>query len=254
MRRVEQRSGIPARSRPVPRRRRRRAATRRAARAISRIAATGSLDVVEVVPTVATTHIGRRPARDVGVERLSSASARIANAVVDRNLHDVLAPDAERDRALLDVRVGVFGDVDAQRRQIGAPRHPAFADLEAQRLARGGQRGEAADRRGVVDDAVNAAGSPSILAQPAAATTSSSSVAAGDVRHSIALTSSVAASASASTVDRRRADREIREESRMVPVRDPRHDQPLEIGENRVERLGLRRRAQRQRAVNSPGS
>ena len=45
----------------------------------------------------------------------------------------------------------------------------------------------------------------------------------------------------------RRRDREVGEEPRVVPVRDARHDEPLEVIEHRIERLGLGRRLVRNR-------
>jgi 5-carboxymethyl-2-hydroxymuconate isomerase len=86
---------------------------------IARIAAIGSLDVVVV---------------DRGGEGVGPHAERI----VDRDFDHVLAADAERDRAFLDVRMRVLGDVHAQRRQIGAAAHAALADIEVERLARRG--------------------------------------------------------------------------------------------------------------------
>ena len=207
-------------------------------RAISATARTGSIDVVDVVPTVAT--IATR-AHSVGTRRLDAGAQRVrahAKLVVAGDAHDVVASDAERDRRLLDVRVRLVRDVDAQRRQV-APGHAELADPEPERLARGGERGEARDRRGVVDDADPRRPERPAARRASASSTSSSSVAAGDVRQSIAFTSSVAANASASHGHRRRAGREIREEPRMVPVRRARHDDPLEIVEDALERFAL---------------
>ena len=112
---VEQVGETPGGSRPSRRRPHRRAARRRARSVTSAIAGTGSIDVVEVVPTVATTAIGRMPARDVVVDAARERIRPHPKGGVAGDAHDVLLPDAERDRGLLDVRMRVFGDVDAQR-------------------------------------------------------------------------------------------------------------------------------------------
>ena len=84
---------------------------------------------------------GRDVARQQRVERLGQHRKRL----VDRNAHDVFATDAERERGLLDVRMRVLGEVHSKRRQIRTSRHTTFPDSQIERLARGGQRGEAGD-------------------------------------------------------------------------------------------------------------
>ena len=210
--------------------------------------------MVDVVPTVATIANGRIPPLTSDSMQPRSASGRIAELVVARDAHDVGASDAERDRGLLDVRVRFVRDVDAQRAAGRRAGHAELADPEPERLARGGERGEAGDRGRVVDDAGPAVAEARAAGPASASSTSSSSVAAGDVRQSIALTSSVAANASAAHRHRRGAGREVREEARMVPVRRARHDHPLEVVEDALERLAApRARRSGSAATTSPG-
>ena len=67
--------------------------------------------------------------------------------------------------------------------------------------------------------------------------TSSNSVAAGDVRHSIALTSSVAASASARIATGAALVAKYAKKRGMVPVGRCRHDDALEVVEDALERI-----------------
>ena len=97
----------------------------------------------------------------------------------------------------------------------------------------------------------NPAGSPR-SPRSQSSTTSSSSVAAGEVRQSIALTLSAAAQELAEDAGRGAADREVGEEARVVPVGDAREDHALEVGEDAVERLGILRRRRRQGAPDVP--
>ncbi len=102
---------------PSPRRRHR--PRRRAARALSSqmsaIARTGSMLVVDVVPTVATTAIGRQPRRGPRRSRASSASGRMRNSRVRRDSPQRLVAEPEQDHGLVDRRVRVLGAVDAER-------------------------------------------------------------------------------------------------------------------------------------------
>ena len=61
--------------------------------------------------------------RDARIETFGQHSKRR----IARDAHDVLLPDPQRNRGLFDVRVRVFGNVDAQARKV-APAHPAFAN------------------------------------------------------------------------------------------------------------------------------
>ena len=89
----------------------------------SAIAGTGSMLVVDVVPTVATTARARRRRRGPAAIAASSRSARIRNVVVDGDLAQRLLAEAERDDRLVDRRVRLLGAVDARRvrRRCGRP-------------------------------------------------------------------------------------------------------------------------------------
>ena len=72
---------------------------------------TGSKAVVDVVPAVAHTKKGRRPAARSSAMAASSASGRMANAVVVGDDVQVVGADAGDAHALLDRRVGLRGRV-----------------------------------------------------------------------------------------------------------------------------------------------
>ena len=94
--------------------------------------------------------------------------------------------EAEQDHRLVDRRVRLLGAIDAHARRGRASGEPCARTVRQRRLARRGERVQRRDRRGVVDDAFERcrAGRSAARSQPSV--TSSSSVAAGDVRHSIA--------------------------------------------------------------------
>ena len=186
------------------------------------------------------------PVCEIVVERARQRFRLHAEIAVDRDPYHVLAPDAERDRGLLDVRVRLIGDVDAQHRQIGAAGHPAFANLESQRFARRGERRVTADRGRVVDDAVKRRRQPEHLAQPPQRDIFQLGRGRrGAPQHRVDV--ECGGERFGEDRHRRRADRKVRKEARMVPVRDARYDQALEIAEDRIERLRLVRRRRRER-------
>ncbi len=135
---------------------------------------------------------------------------------------------------------------DAQARQIEPARHPARADVEAERLARGGERGESADRRGVVDDSVEGVGQAEHPAQPAERDVFELGRGGrGAPEHRVDVERR--GERFGEDGHRRGTDREVREEPRVIPVRDPRHHVLFEVGEDPIERLALDRRFVRQR-------
>jgi len=128
-------------------------------------------------------------------------------------------------------------NIHAQRRQI-ARSHAAFAYPEVQRFARRGERGESADRRGIVNDPRELIGQAKELRQPAhddflefggrgrSAPEHRFHVERGGERF-------------CGNGDRRSARRKICEEARAVPVRDAGKNHGLESRHQRTERLGL---------------
>ena len=84
--------------------------------------------------------------------------------------------------------------------------------------------------------------------------TSSSSVAAGDVRHSIACWFKRRGEELREDAGRAARDREVGEEAGMIPVGDAGQDDPLEVREDGVELFALLRGARRERAANLTGA
>jgi hypothetical protein len=115
---------------------------------------------------------------------------------------------------------------------------PARPDVEIERFARGGERGEPADRGRIVDDAVQAAIESEQIAQPR--------------EHDVFEFGRGGRRAPEHRVDvergnqrlgdhgdRARADCEIREKARVVPVGDAGQNEALEIVEDRIEGLAF---------------
>ena len=161
------------------------------------MAATGSTEVDDVVPIVATIAIGRRPAARSAAIAAASASGPQLEPLVRRDAHERVAtrgPSVMHAFSIGAVRLG--RGVDAQRRHVRADRPGpcrATSSPAAWRAAASAMSDEV--------DAVsvsrpsNASGSPSAWrSQPT--TTSSSSVPIGDVRHSIGFWPSAAVSIS----------------------------------------------------------
>ena len=124
----------------------------------------------------------------------SSASGLHLVRGVDGDAPDAGPAEAQRHARLLDRAVRLGRGVDAQSPLPGRPRRRRASPVD--RLA-GRRQGDQARRRGRVgEEAVERLGQAEGLGGASRRSTSSSSVAAGDVRHSIALATSVAISIS----------------------------------------------------------
>ena len=140
-------------SRPPPTRRRgaasrggspqrRRRPRRRASRAprggrARRSRGSGSTDVTAVVPAVATTAIGRRPAARSAAIAASSAATSIRCSGVRRDLPQARDPEAEDDARLVDRGVRELRAVDDGGREPREPRLPARRGTPARVRRRG---------------------------------------------------------------------------------------------------------------------
>ena len=186
----------------------------------SAIAGTGSTEVVEVVPTVATT---------ATASERSSTSARMRNSASDGDLAHL---EPEQPARLVDRRVRVLGAVDDV---------PALG----RDVARGRERGERRGGRAVLDVAVPGRRQAEQVGEPG----ERDLLELGRGRRR--------APEHRVLVERRdqelgedarlgRGDAEVREEARVVPVRDARQQDRVEVGEHRRERLALSGRRRRQ--------
>ncbi len=130
----------------------------------------------------------------------------------------------------------MLGEVDAQRRKIGPARHPALADVEIQRLARRGERREAADRRRVVHDAAKDVGETEHSAQPAQRDVLEFGCGRRRApKHGVHVER--AASASARIVIGAALIAKYAKKRGWFPMRDPRNDDSLEVPQDGLERL-----------------
>ena len=170
----------------------------------------------------------------------SSASDIHSEFRVRSDLHQTATADTERHGALLDRRMGLLRRIHSQHAATSRP-----ADSIVPHAASGNERSSraAASAWNVDIDAVSQiiplkeSGSP-IICRSQSRTCSSSSVAAGAVRHSIPLTLSAAVSISPKDPGLRTCVRKVREERRMIPMRQAGNDDPIEILENPIKGLG----------------
>ena len=216
---------------------------------MSAIAATGSTEVDEVVPIVATIAIGSRPAvavrGDRGRQRLGLA-ARSARSTGIRTSD--AAPEPERHARLLDRAVRLGGRVDAQR--AGSSARPARPRARHRRRP---PRGPPPARSATTSTPCRSAGhrTPPAARAPGAASRrrrSSSSVPIGEVRHSIAFWPRAAVSISPRIPGPDAVVAKYARKPGMLPVRGVRLDEAPVVGEDRVDRLralGRRRREER---------
>ena len=82
----------------------------------------------------------RHPRVQVGADRFVQQVGAQTEVAIDRDMSRPAPADAQRYRGLVDRTVRVGRGVHGQRAQVGASRQPLFADVEAERLARRGQR------------------------------------------------------------------------------------------------------------------
>ena len=191
------------------------------ARTRRRSPATGSTEVVEVVPTVATTTAASR--------RASSASTRMPELVVDGHLAQLACRASARALSTDECACSEHDDqVAARSRRARRSSPPASRSTRCPRCARASR------------PAARAAARSSRARRP------SSSVEAGAVRHRNATELSVAASSSARIAGSRGGVREVGEEARVLPVRDARQQHLVEVAQDGGERLGLLGRRRRQ--------
>ena len=201
--------------------------------------ATGSMLVVEVVPTVATTASGAMPLARSSAIAARNASGRMRKLLVRRDPAQGALAQAEGHHRLVVRRVRLLGRVDAIRRQAAA-REAQRADVRHGRLPRRRQRVQGGDGGGVVDHAFELGRQPEQLPQPAE-------------RHLFQLGRrrrrapehglhvQGARQQLRQHAGRAAGDGEVGEEAGMVPVRDAGQEDALEVGEDGVERLaGLR--------------
>src|SRR5438093_1411838 len=192
----------------------------------------------------------RRPHRRHACEREKALRAVVVDdpregvgthpqLVVDRDMDEILEPEAERQRRLVDRRVRVLRGVNAESRQIGASSHAARPNRELRfGLARGREREERRNRRRVVQKPEPAAGQAEHLAQPIGG-------------HFLELRPGWPPSPQhglhVERGDQHLAEdardggggREVAEEPRMIPVGDARNDLLLEIAKDTANGLTL---------------
>jgi hypothetical protein len=174
--------------------RRRRAATGPSRWAIFAISATGSIEVVEVVPIVPTRAIGLVAGRAILGDGASRASIRSSELVVGRDAHERRDPNRASCTPSRS-RNGPRRSVDAQFRYVGAAGRPrAAASVPAASRAAASAIMDDIEALSVSKPS-KPAGSPRAWRNQST-TTCSSSVPTGLVRHSITLEFRAAASIS----------------------------------------------------------
>ena len=120
----------------------------------------------DVVPMVATTAMGRRPAARSAAIAAASASGSQRVDVVDRHPHERVTPETERHARLLDRAVRFRRRIHPERRHVLTPRQALGRDLEAGGLSSGGERDQRRGRCRVGQQAVEAVGQAQGLAEP----------------------------------------------------------------------------------------
>ena len=133
-------------------------------RQIAAIAATGSMLVVDVVPTVAITQKGRQPSA-ISAYGLDQGAGIMRNGS-SGDQANVFLTDAQNHRALLNGSMRLLGRIKAQLRHTAAPCHAARADLGRHGIPRGCNRKQARRRCAVGNDAFEVGRQPQHFAQP----------------------------------------------------------------------------------------
>ncbi len=147
----------------------------------------------------------------------------------------------------------MFAAIDRQCRHIAAPGHAVLTNIEIALLLAGGGDGEhRSDRRCVIDVAAKFGRQVQHLPQPVATSfLQFGRRRPGAPEHRIDV--ECGCERFCQNPGRRAGDCEIRHETRMVPVRDVRLDQALEIREERVGGFAVQRRSGGNAAANVAG-
>ena len=184
----------------------------------------------------------RRPAgRAVGRHGRAQRVGPHAEPVVDGDPLQGALPEPQRHHGLVDRRVRMLGQVDPARRQLGASRQPAGADVRDGRLAGRGQRVQARHRGRVVDHPLERGRQPQQLPQPAQGDfLQLGRGGRGAPQHRL----HVEGRGQQLRQHARPApgDGEVGEEAGVVPVGDAGQEMTLEVREDRVERRARLRR------------
>ena len=213
-------------------------------RAIAAMSSIGSTAVLVVVPVVATTAQGTRPACAIRGNGLARARRPHRPIRVERIQPQMVAAEAGEQRGLLDRAVAVRRRVDDERRGSGL--QPASREAVVGRaLARAEQRDERAGGRGVLNDAAPGRQTAEHLTKPVGRDFfdfgQRRTRLPRQAEHAQARAREVAQHAREIAVAG-----EVAEERRMRPVRETRDDDRVEVAHDVVERFGRLGRRRRQ--------
>ena len=199
-------------------------------------------------------HRGRRPggcyhaARHeagvpVGAHCLLQCRRVHPEGFVDRDEANEGAGEARDPGTFLSGRMGLRRGVDAELGECGAGLRRTLASGE--QCAEGGGRGAVLDHATALPLRTEASGEPEQLDEPVQH--DHLDLGAGGARRpEHPVDAQAGRDQFAEDRRRRRVGREVAKETGRLPVRSPRHHDPVKIGEKSLERLGLLRRISRQ--------
>ncbi len=200
-------------------------------------AATGSMAVTAVEPTVATMAQGSMPAARscwiIGVEGVGAHGVLL----VAGDEAEVLAAEAGEEGGFVDGAVALGGDVDGERAGLGLEA-AAAEGVVGDALAGGDEGDEGAGGGGVLDDAVEGGGEAGHLTDPVEDDVfdlgDGGAGLPGEAEDAEAGAGEVAEDAGEQAVGGK-----VAEEARVLPVREAGEDEGVEVGEDVGEGLGL---------------